>query len=108
VSDHDVRRLEITVDDAARVGVVDALAHLEKDIEQTPEAELGERLGIARLSLLEDRLERLTAYELHREVGAPIGIDAEIVDGDDVRVLELGGDLRLFHEAGEEPRRELI
>src|SRR6185312_6003442 len=81
---------------------------LEKDVEQTAKTELGERRRVALDSSIEDALERATADELHREVSAALRIDAHVVHGDDVRVLELRGDLRLFDEAREERGRHLV
>lgn len=46
-----------------------------------------------------DLAERGAAQELHDEVGAAVGQDAEVGDVDDVRVADLGGDLRLQKEA---------
>ena len=43
--------------------------------------------------------ERHALHELHREVGDAAVVDRELVDGHDVRVLELAGDLRLGDEA---------
>jgi hypothetical protein len=108
VADHDVGGLQVAVDDAARVGVRNGLTDVEKDVEETPEPDFAERLWVrGRLALLEKALERLAANELHRVVRAAFRIDPEIVNGDDVRVLELRRDLRLLHEAREELDRKL-
>ena len=45
------------------------------------------------------RVEGDALHELHREVGDAAVVDRELVDGHDVRVLELPGDLRLGDEA---------
>ena len=44
-------------------------------------------------------LQALPLDDAHRVVGLPVGQRAEIVDGDDVRMLELRGDAALAHEA---------
>src|SRR4029077_4126860 len=41
------------------------------------------------------------AYEAHREVAAPLRVDAEVVHRHDAGVVELAGDLRLLEEAPE-------
>ena len=52
-----------------------------------------------RHSLVRDQAgERLSRHVLHRDEPVPVGL-ADVVDGDDVRVIEAGGRLRFLHEA---------
>src|SRR5262249_29959659 len=48
--------------------------------------------------------QRLTVEELHDQERTVGRVDAEVVDDDDVRVVELAGDARLALEAGVELR----
>ncbi len=96
--DHDVLRLEIAVDDAALVGVVDGPADLDEDLEEPEPRELPRGLGIAGVDLLDDPRERPAADELHREEEAGVVGEADLVDGHDPGVLELRGRLGLLDE----------
>jgi len=54
--------------------------------------------GLTRAVLQHGR-ERLSANELHREVGTAVRLQAQAVDRHDAGVLELAADLRLLQEA---------
>jgi hypothetical protein len=86
------------MDDAARVGIVDCLTNLQKNVEQTTQAEASERPGVIVAAPLENRLERATGDELHREVSVTVGRGTQVVHRNDVRMLELRRDLRFFGE----------
>ncbi len=101
VADHDVGGLEIAVDDAALVGVVDRIA--DRPEEPQPQLEL---VGIeSPRPALEPVVEGPARHQLHRKIiGAVVGV-AGGVDGRDVGVLEPRQRLRL---ALEHPRVELV
>ena len=87
-ADHHVRRLEIAVDHAARVGVSDRLRHL---------LEHGEEVDAMRVGI-ESLRERPSLDQLHREARTPVRLKTEAVDRHDAGVLELAADLRFFDE----------
>ena len=93
VAEHDVRRLEIAMDDAARVRELDREADVDERAQAAAAA--GRRLRRARLR------ERDAGEPLHREVRPAVRVGAELVHRDDRRVLEPRLDPRL----AQEPRR---
>jgi len=81
------------MDHASRVGVGDGLTDREEDLQEP-------LLVVARVTAaLEECRERVALDELHREERALVRLQAELVHGDDPRVLELSADLRLLDEA---------
>ena len=100
VAEHDVAGLEVAVDDAARVGEVDGLADAGEGGEELAPRELADGVVLPHAQRVDDALEGHPADALHREVQRAVGIAAEVVDGDDGRVLELPLHARL----PEEPR----
>ncbi len=90
----DVVGLDVTVDDALLVGVGERQQQLAADLQA--------RLERQRAARLQPFAQRLSFQELHDEVRAKRRVEAEIVDGDDVRVLELTGDAGLALETGVE------
>ncbi len=79
--DEDIGGLEITVQDAALVGVVNGVGHVGQHADaftriQDEAADFGAEVA--------------AFDELHREVGQTV-VFAKIVDGDDVGVFECGG-----------------
>ncbi len=103
-ADHDVLGLEVAVDDAALVCEEDRAGDLDEHLEEPEERELAHGLRLARPHIPHDLGERSPADELHREEEAPLVVEADLVDRNDSRVLELGRGLRLLDEA----RRELL
>ena len=90
---HQIARLDVTVDDAGAVRGAERVGHLDREIERARD---GQRAA------LEADVERLAVDELHGEqvdlaIGGRHAVDVE--DGDDVRVVERRGGLRLAHEA---------
>ena len=113
VADHDVIRLEVAVDDAFGMSKGHGVAGLEEDVEEMGHRCAGLQAGVfccvplARLySGLETRAtivgqnlaKTVSFYMLHREVEVALLIFAKVVDGDDVRMFELSGDLGFFQK----------
>src|SRR5262249_13376533 len=88
---HDVRGLQVPVDDLAGVGVGDRLADLGEDRDEP--AAVG---GFGR----QQGGEGVALDQLHHQERAAVGERADVVDGGDGRVLELGGDAGLVEEPG--------
>jgi len=92
---HDVRGLEVAMDDALVVRVGHRLAHLEQDAQ-------GLHLRPAFLpggDEIEYLLEGTALHELHREVDAARRVEPELVDRHDAGMVELARHLRLLDEA---------
>ena len=94
-SRQDVARLDVAVQDAAAVGEGDGLADLEKGGHH-----LAQRLGETGLppGARAPVGQGVPLDPLHREVAVPLAIDADLVHGRDVRVIELRRNLRLADE----------
>ena len=100
---HDVLRLEVTVDDAGGVRVLERAQHLAHDAER---ARRGHWSGADRVG------QRLAGEELHHQEQRALAGAPEVRDGDDVRVseaarrlglaLEAAGELFLAAELGQE------
>ena len=90
----------------------DGLARALQDAHDAHEAPV--RVPLARA--LEHGPQVFALDEAHREVETSARVEAELVHGNDARVLELPGDLRFFEEAlygarpelGERARRVLV
>jgi hypothetical protein len=87
--DHDVRRLDVAVNDAGVVREVEGFAQLAHDANRF--------LQVEALVRIEEGLELLPLDELHDEVG-DVALLAEVVHLHDVRVVEPRDGLRLAHE----------
>jgi hypothetical protein len=85
----DVGWLDVTMDDASRMGVAHAVADLGHDADLVREAD-GPRL--------DQGAKVLAVEELHGHVGAPVGL-AQVEDGDDVGMAESADGLRLAGKA---------
>ena len=89
-ADHQVRGLDVAMDDAALVRVGEALADVGDELD--PAADRERRPAMNQLA------ERLAGDVLHRDERLSL-VCPDVVDGDDVRMLEARGDLRLANEA---------
>ena len=89
VADHDVARLEISVDDAPCVRRGDGVGRLDRNTEQ---------LAWPQTSGWNQRVEARAVDELHHDE-INIALPVELVNGDDVRVTERGEELRFAQEA---------
>jgi hypothetical protein len=100
--DHDVRRLDVAVDDPFPVGVVERLGDLPNDV--------GDLIGRELAPVDHETLERLSLDVLHGdERHATVLVLADVVDRDDVRVRENPRRLGLAHEAlAELPRLRVV
>ena len=89
VADEDVRGLHVAMDEPAYVGRVERRAHLRGDAERCPErkAPLG----------CQQRLQVDPVHAGHGDV-EEVALLAGVVDRDDARVVERGGELRLAQE----------
>jgi hypothetical protein len=87
---HHILRFHIAVHDAAAVGVVQRISELR---------EYSRRVGDGELSFARDAVaQRLPFHVRHNEVEQPVSL-ARVVQGEDIGVLELRGDLDLSDEA---------
>ncbi len=92
LAQHDVGGLDVAMDDAARVGLAEALEHLRGD-----RHEVGEREASP---ATHEAIEGLARDVLHHDEGATV-IATEVVDRDDVGVLEAAEAAGLAFEAGQ-------
>ena len=102
-AEHDVVRLEVPVDDAARVGVADRLGGLVEERDHPVEAQprlLRPAVGRACGVEVHQRVaEGAALHDGHGVVGAAVLGGAALEDRHDARVLELSDGLRLGDEA---------
>ena len=88
--DHQVRGLHVAMNDAVRVGEVESGRDLREQAERLFEAEAS--------PFAQQGLQGLASHELHHhEARGALG--ADVVNGDDAGVAQLGRDLRLLQEA---------
>ena len=87
--DHDVGGLDVAMDDAARVRRRERAGDLDGIVE---------RRGNRQRPLRQQPIERRAVHQLHRDEGRP-RVLADLVDGDDVRMVQRRGGLRLADEA---------
>jgi hypothetical protein len=86
--EHDVGALDVAVDDAARVRVVEGVGHLHRDFE---------RLRHVERAAADTRREQLALHVFHRDEDRLAVFDEVVGDGD-VRRAQHRGRLRLAHE----------
>ena len=86
---HDVLGLDVAVDDAAGVAVVERLGDLRPDVEDVAEAER---------AFAQERPQIRARQDRHDEEQGPF-VPPEVVDGHDAGVVHLGHDLGLALEA---------
>jgi hypothetical protein len=92
-ADQDVRRLDVPMNDAFLMGVLDGMADLDKEFEPLPRAEM---MLVAKLGDLNP------AYQFHDEVGATGLRRAGVEDFGDVGMIHQGQCLALGFEAGDD------
>ena len=102
LAEDDVGRLEVAVDHAAGVGVIDGVADVEEAAEQlaqAPGSTAGVVLqGFVGVEVLDRLLEAVALDEPHGVVRAAAAVGAQAVDRHDAGVLQPAGDLGLQHE----------
>ena len=103
LADDDVARLDVAVEYAPAVGVLDGVANVDEPTQQVAQLERaaagvgpGRRVGVEALDGL---LEAIAPDEPHRVVGPPAVVGPQAVDGDDPGVLQPAGNLGLEQEA---------
>ena len=100
VAEHHVRGLEVAVDHATAVRVVDGQADRRERGQQLALGVARPRRRRARAQVLEDRVQGPAEHAPHREERGAVGTAIDVVDRHDRGVLELALDARL----AEEPR----
>ena len=101
-ADDDVARLDVPMQDASRVGVVDRVADVQEppqqlaQLQRTP-AGVGLQ-AVVGVEAVDGLLEAVAADEPHGVVRAAVAVGAQAVDRHDARVLQPAGDLRLQQE----------
>ena len=93
--DQDVGRLDIAVDDAEAVGIIQGIADGLEDLDAFQ--------GEEDLPGIHDRLEALALDELHDDVGQVV-FPADVIDGDDVGMGQLPRGPRF----ADEPRHQVV
>ena len=98
----DIPRLDVAVEHAPRVGIVDGVANVEESAKNfaelqrpPPDVRLERRIAV---ELLDRLLETIAFDEPHRVIGPAIVVAAQAVDRHNARVLEPPGDLGLDQE----------
>ena len=104
LADDDVGRLDVAVDHAAGVGVLDGVADVDEPTQERPQGERApagvvfhHRIGVEGGDGV---LEGVAADEPHGVVGTATAIAAEAVDRHDPRMFEASGDLGFEDEPG--------
>ncbi len=103
LADDHVCRLDVAMEHAPAVGVLDGVANVDEPPQQVAQLERAaavvapkRRVGVESLDCL---LEAFSPYEPHRVVRPLAVVSSQAVDRDDARVLQPAGDFRLEHEA---------
>ena len=103
-TDHDVAWLQVAMEHAAAVGILDGVADVEEPPEELleldgPLADAGHGSGVG-MEPLEGVGQAVAADEPHRVERPASGVVAEAVDRDDAGMLQAAGDLGFEHEPG--------
>src|SRR5215472_15942882 len=102
-ADDHIARLDVPMEYAPAVRVLDGVAHVEEppqqlaQLQRVPAGVLSRRL--VGVEALDGLLERVTPDESHGVVRPPPFVGAQAVDRDDSGVLQSSGDLGLEEEA---------
>ncbi len=99
LAEHDICRLQVAMDHPFGVGESQGVADLLKNREQRAQGPLANRVRILGAEQLEHPLQRNAPHQLHRVKRFSVRVDAQLMHGDDIRMLELRGDLRLLAKA---------
>ena len=103
LADDDVARLDVAVQDAAAVRVLDRVADVDEppqQLAQLQRAAAGVRLQrLVPMGPLDRVLEAVAADEAHGVEGAAVAVGAQAVDRHDPRMLQPAGDLGFEYEA---------
>ncbi len=91
-----VGRLQIAMNDSAAVSERDCVADLDENLEQVGQ-HVGTKTRVA--CPVQSVFQRFAFDELHAQKPRTAPIASELVDGHDVRMLELSGDASFFREA---------
>ena len=101
--DDDITRLDITMENAPAVSVLDRIANVGKSLEEITELErpparidLQGRVGVEAVDGL---FERIAFDQTHRVVRSAVAVGSEAVDRDDTRMLQPAGDFGFQHKA---------
>jgi hypothetical protein len=101
LADDHIARLDVTVQHAARVRVLDGVTHVGEPLQQLAQLQrAAPRLLFQRLigvEVLDGHFEAVALDEPHRVIGTAAGIGAQPVNRDNSGVLQPAGDLG-FHE----------
>ena len=103
LADHDVGRLDVAMHDPFEVRIFECERHLQENLHQAGHREAAQGPGVFSLDELKDVMKRRPLHHGHRVVRELLFGDAHLVDGDDVRMAQLGENLRLFEKTPELP-----
>ena len=98
-AEHQVRRLEIAVDDALGVRIAHRLNDLKQDLHQTSQREALLHSFVSSSQTIQHTLQRSAVEHRHRVIELALLGDAEVQHREDVRVLQLRRHLSLFEES---------
>ena len=88
--EHQVRGLDVAVDDSGAMGFGQSLCHLDGNVERVVD---GKR------SAPDVLLQRLALVERHDEIELPVVGLADVIDGADIRMVQGGGRFGFLDEA---------
>ena len=92
LAEDDVGRLDVAMDHAAGVGVIDGVADVEEAAEQLAQLQRSAAgvvlQRVVAVEVLDGLLERVALDEPHGVIGASAAVGAQAVDRHDARVLQ--------------------